>query len=381
MTTSRNIVCSSNMPFAREAFGMLGSVSVIEGRPVTRADLANAEILAIRSATKVDRTLLDGTPVRFVGTATIGTDHMDTDYLDAAGIRWCYSPGCNANSVAEYVTAALLCLATRHGFSLEQKTIGVVGVGNVGRLVVEKAEALGMTVLKNDPPRARAQGETGKEEFLPLDELVSRSNIVTLHVPLTKDGEDATLHMAEKKFFATMKPGSVFLNTARGVVVETGALLAAVHDGTVRHAVIDTWENEPEIRRDLLDAVDLGTPHIAGHSFEGKVMGTAMVYREACRFLGQDPEWDSDRAMPAPEVRELTVKGKVGTDEEVLWQAVRRVYAINDDDRRLRNASPTEFERLREDYPVRREFRFTRLRFEDTAEPLKKKFIGLGFAG
>jgi erythronate-4-phosphate dehydrogenase len=378
------------MPFAREAFGTLGSVSVIEGRSITRADLRDAEILAIRSTTMVDRDLLAGTPVRFVGTATIGTDHMDTGYLDAAGIQWCYSPGCNANSVAEYVAAALLCLATRHGFALDGRTTGVIGVGNVGRLVVKKAGALGMTVLKNDPPRERTEatsGKTQKEDFVPLDELLGRSDIVTMHVPLTKEGADATCRMVSADFFGMMKPGAIFLNTARGAVVDTDALLKAMHDGIVGHAVIDTWGNEPMIRQDLLDAAALGTPHIAGHSFEGKVMGTAMVYREACRFLGKEPVWDPAQVLSDPETAELGIEDGIGADEESLWQAVRRVYAIDDDDRRLREAMAADaasgkagFDDLRTKYPIRREFRFTRVLFDKTSDRLRRKFTGLGFS-
>jgi erythronate-4-phosphate dehydrogenase len=309
---------------------------------------------------------------------------MDTAYLESAGIQWRYSPGCNAESVAEYVAAALLCLAARHGFSLGGRTIGVIGVGNVGSLVAEKAVALGMTVLSNDPPRKRAQadgGENSGEDFLPLDEVLARSDIISLHVPLTREGSDPTFRMAGDSFFGMMKRDSVFLNTARGAVVETDALLKALRDGIVGHAVVDTWENEPVIRRDLLDAVDIGTPHIAGHSFEGKVMGTAMVYREACKFLGQDVEWDPGPALPAPDVPELAIEGTGDVDEELLWRAVRRVYAIDDDDRRLRNAPAAEFEELREDYPVRREFRFTRVHVENARPSLKAKLVGMGFAG
>jgi len=433
------------MPYAKEAFETLGETVVLDGRSITRDHVYDADILAIRSTTRVDRRLLEGSSVRFVGTATIGTDHIDKDYLGTRGIRWCYSPGCNADSVSEYVTAALLCLAHRHGFTLEGKTLGVVGVGNVGRLVVKQGRILGMRVLENDPPRQRSAtrkqpsafeiaaglgevrsslmpgpgGTSGQAaDFLSLDRVLEEADVITLHVPLTKEGQDTTFHMADKEFFAKTKPGCVFLNTARGAVVNTDALLTALHSGTVSHAVIDTWEGEPAYRKDLLEHIDIGTPHIAGHSLEGKVMGTMMVYREVFRFLGIEPSWTPESLLPPPIVPEIkidierqqddlscAVKPAGTRDEEVLWNIVHRVYDIAADDKRLRNRHETErgergggtqaamgmepstmshteyFDFLRRSYPVRREFKFTRVTLKNASERLIKKVLGLGFQG
>ncbi|MGQ9661476.1 MAG: 4-phosphoerythronate dehydrogenase, partial [Kiritimatiellia bacterium] len=288
MSRELQIVCADNMPFAEEAFDTLGRVAIVPGRAITPEVVRNVDLLAIRSTTRVDRNLLENSRVKFVGTATIGTDHMDLDYLQRAGIRWCYAPGCNANSVAEYVTAALLLLAVRHGFTLEGKKIGIIGVGNVGSRVMEKAVALGLRVLPNDPPRER-RGESclipssvsnGRQSipFVSLEEVLADSDIVTLHVPLTREGPDATYHMADHSFFSRMKKGAIFLNCARGSVVDTATLIRALDAGQVSHAVIDTWEGEPKYSPELLERVSIGTPHIAGHSFEGKVMGTVMVY-------------------------------------------------------------------------------------------------------
>lgn len=381
------IVCSSTMPYAKEAFSTLGDTVVLDGRAIGAADVRDADILAIRSTTMVDRALLAGSAVRFVGTATIGTDHMDTGYLAEAGIRWCYSPGCNANSVSEYVTTALLCLATRHGFRLAGTTLGIVGVGNVGLQVVRKAEALGMRVLLNDPPRERAERDTGPAPaFVSLDRILAESDVVTLHVPLTRTGSDATWHLADASFFARMKPGALFFNAARGAVVDTDALLTAMNENIVAHAVLDTWEGEPLFRTDLLDRVDIGTPHIAGHSFEGKVMGTVMVYREACRFLGVDPIWSPEPLLPPPAIPALTVDAGSTTDEAVLWHIVREVYDIEADDRRLRDAPAGDaraahFDALRKHYPVRREFRYTRVALEHARSELTDAVARLGFMG
>lgn len=381
------------MPYACEAFSTLGEVVVMDGRAITANDVAGADILAIRSTTNVDRNLLDGSSVKFVGTATIGTDHLDIDYLDKAGIKWCYAPGCNANSVSEYVTAALLCLANRYFLTLEGKIIGVIGVGNVGSFVVKKARTLGMDVLQNDPPRERQEKSSvishqssgfSPSLFVCLDRVLEEADIVTLHVPLTMEGPDATFHMANEAFFTKMKPGCIFLNTARGAVVETDALLMALGKRIVSHAIVDTWEGEPAYRKDLLERIDIGTPHIAGHSFEGKVMGTVMVYRETCRFLGVEPAWTPDELLPPPLVPELKIDAGRRRDEEVLWDIVRKVYDIEADDHHLRQEQKdmdhaAYFDHLRRNYPVRREFRFTRVILKNATASLEKKVSGLGF--
>ena len=371
------------MPFAREAFSTLGAVAAIDGRMIAPGDVRDADLLAIRSTTRVDASLLDGSSVRFVGSAVIGTDHLDIPYLERRGIRWCGAAGCNAESVAEYVTAALLCLAVRHGLTLAGKTIGVVGVGHVGRLVVEKARALGLRVLRNDPPRQRTEGG---REFVSLDQVLAESDILTLHVPLTKTGPDATFRMADSRFFARLKPGCIYLNAARGGVNVTDALLDAMDRGIVARAVIDCWEGEPAFRADLLRRADLATPHIAGHSFEGKVMGTVMVYQEACRFLGVQPTWSHEPMMPPPPVPEVIAETIGRAPEAVLNEIVRQVYDIEADDRRLRDdaaADPQKradrFDRLRREYPMRREFRFTRATLRNAGADLNRTVAALGF--
>lgn len=386
----RKIVCCSNMPFVREAFSTLGEPFVKDGRTITAGDVRDAEILAIRSTTKVSREMLEGSSVKFVGTATIGTDHMDKAYMESVGIQWCFAPGCNANSVSEYFATAILRLATKYGFSLEGKTVGVIGVGNVGSLVVKKAATLGMRVLRNDPPRER--GEEGRgdgdksEKWCSLDEVLKEADIITLHVPLTKTGQDATYQMACRDFFAKMKPGCIFFNCARGGVLNTSELLAAMDRKTVSHAVIDTWEGEPVFRTDLLKRVDIGTPHIAGHSFEGKVYGTVMVYQAACRFLGVEAAWTPDSLWPPPIVPTIETDAAGLKDEEVLWKIVSSVYDIEGDDARLRaesveddKARSAHFDLLRGKYPVRREFRFTRVTLRNARPELRKKISELGF--
>jgi len=401
------IICATNMPFAREAFSTLGDVRILEGRDISAQDVKDVEVLALRSTTKVDRGLLEGSKVRFVGTATIGTDHLDLGYFDQAGIRWCFAPGCNANSVSEYVTAALLTLGERNGITLEGKTIGVIGVGNVGSRVVAKARALGMRVLMNDPPRERKESRiqnpesrsrasteindtekpsTDIDHFVSIDQVLAEADVITMHVPLTKEGVDKTWHLADEGFFTKAKKGLIFLNAARGPVVDSGALVRAMESGQVSHVVLDTWEGEPAYRPEMLARVDIGTPHIAGHSFEGKVMGTVMVYREACRFLGVPATWSHEPLMPPPLVPLLEVDAAGRADEPVLREVVKRLYDIEADDRRFRETAVTDdkvrakaFDRLRKDYPERREFQYTAVRVIHSRPKLQSKLEGLGF--
>lgn len=380
---SMKIVCSSSMPYVEEAFMTLGQPVVLGGRSISPADVHDARVLAIRSTTKVNQALLDDSAVQFVGTATIGIDHMDIEYLEKNGIGWCYSPGCNADSVAEYIAAALLCLADRHGLNLQNMTLGVIGVGNVGRRVVRKGAALGMTVLQNDLPRQREEDGGREARFVSLDRVLAEADIVTMHVPLTHAGPDATYHLADAAFFDRIKEGAIFINSARGAIMDTDALLAAMERGTVAHAVIDTWESEPDIRPDLLRRVDIGTPHIAGYSFDGKVKGTLMVYEAACRFLGALPSWSPDKLVPPPPVPHATVSLADKSRESALWRLVRRIYDIVSDDAALRSGAsgglPTHFDDLRKSYPIRREFRFTEVTVDESAQALRRTITALGF--
>ncbi len=378
-------VCVRNMPYAEEAFGTLGDVAALEGRGIGPDDVRDADLLATRSTSPITRDLLEGSRVQFYGTATIGTDHIDIPYLETAGIPWTAAPGCNANSVSEYVTAALLHLAGRHGFTLAGKTLGVVGVGNVGRRVVAKARALGMRVLANDPPRQRAPADTDARHFVDLEALLAESDVVSFHVPLNREGPDCTIGLADAERLAQLKPGAILINAARGPVVEGDALIDALNNDTVRHAVLDTWEGEPDFRPDLMARVDLGTPHIAGHSYEGKVNGTVMVYRAACAHLGVAPDWSPE--LPEPPVPRIELDAAGVPAEEILRRLVLRVYPISDDDARLRSVAELPeperreaFDRQRKQYPMRREFPSSSVVLHDADPALRQQVAELGFA-
>ena len=367
LTSLVKIVADTNIPYVREAFAELGEITRVAGRQLTAAHVRDADVLLVRSVTPVNAALLDGSSVKFVATATIGFDHVDTAYLAARGIGFATAAGSNANSVAEYISAALLELAHRKNFRLRDKTLGVVGVGNVGRQVVRYARALGLRVLPHDPPRQRAES---LPDFVSLEQICAAADIITFHVPLTKTGPDATVKLLDP---GQLVRQPILINSARGAVLDNAALLTAKLAGLV----LDVWENEPHIRPDLLDHVDLGTPHIAGHSFDGKVNGTRMIYEATCRHLGLPPTWQP--ILPAPPVPRLVVTiGATEEEEDVLRRIIRKVYSITADDARLR-AGFQEFEKLRIEYPVRREFGNTELVLLGAPVSLCEKFAALGF--
>ncbi|HUJ11794.1 MAG TPA: 4-phosphoerythronate dehydrogenase PdxB [Verrucomicrobiae bacterium] len=369
------IVADPNIPFVREAFGALGEIFFVPGRQIAATITRDADLLLIRSVTPVNSALLDGSHVRFVATATIGTDHVDLDYLRSRGIGFASAAGSNANSVAEYIVAAMLELARRHKFRLRDKTLGVIGVGNVGSRVVRCAQALGMHVLPNDPPRQRAEN---LPQFVSLKRILAEADIITTHVPLTREGPDATFHLFDKDRIAALEADRPFLmNTARGVVMENRSLLKAIDGEWIGGVVLDVWENEPNILTELLDVVDIGTPHIAGYSFDGKANGVQMIYQAVCSFFGVQPLWKP--SLPSPEVPTIELTVSSGEDEEeVQRRVVRHVYDITADDAALR-ANIRAFDRLRAEYPIRREFFNTTLVLRGASDSLRSKFSALGF--
>jgi erythronate-4-phosphate dehydrogenase len=376
------IVADTNIPFVRECFSSVGEVEILSGRDITPQVVAKADALLVRSITRVNEGLLAGSAVRFVGTATIGFDHVDLGYLERNHIGFASAPGSNANSAAEYIIAALLEVGRRHQIGLEGKSIGVIGVGNVGSRVARKCEALGMHVLRNDPPLQR---RTRHPQYVPLEALYD-CDFLTIHTPLTHEGVDKTFHLADAGFFSSLKPGAVFLNASRGAVTDSQALKATIRAGRLRAAVLDVWENEPSIDTELLERVDLGTPHIAGYSFDGKVAGMIMIYNALCTHFQLPPTRALEDFLPPPDVPRLEMETKERSDEELLARAVERIYPIKRDDgnlRRIADQTPDKrgryFDDLRRHYPVRREFQNTTVVLDQPSESLRYKLQGLGF--
>ncbi len=314
-------------------------VVYLSGNAFTKEIVADADALIVRTRTLCNRELLEGSRVKFIATATIGFDHIDVDYCQEAGITWTNCPGCNAGSVEQYVHAALLLLKRDKGLDLRTATLGIVGVGHVGKRVQRMAEALGMRVLLNDPPR-EDMGEAG---FVSLSAIAEESDVITFHTPLNRDGKYPTFHLADEAFFDTLKRTPYIINSSRGEVVKTDALLAAMETGKVKDAVIDTWECEPDIDRELLKKAFIGTPHIAGYSADGKANATRMSLEALCRFFGKKVSFD----VVPPSLPERTYS----SDEDT---AFLELYNPMEDSVCLKN-DPEKFEWFRGNYPLRRE--------------------------
>lgn len=338
------IVADVDVPFLNGVFEPYAEVVYMKGLDITSDVVADADALILRTRTKCNAELLEGSKVRVIATATIGTDHVDFDYCNSRGIQVYNAAGCNAGGVMQYVFSALYGIAARKGIKIDGCTIGIVGVGNVGRKVQQMAEHLGFNVLLCDPPRAAAEGEG---QFCSLAHLLSESQVVTMHVPL----DETTRAMADAGFFAQMQPGSIFINAARGEVVDEVALKEAFPKfGAV---VIDTWNNEPNVDEELVDMVDIATPHIAGYSYHGKQMGTSMAVQAVARSFGISALYDffPDADIPDNSPILLDLKGKNHGQIAAVFQYN---YPIFTDDFRFR-MEPDKFEKLRNEYQYRRE--------------------------
>jgi erythronate-4-phosphate dehydrogenase len=369
------ITADEKIPFLEGVLEPFASISYIPGNQIYRNIAMQSDALLVRTRTRCDSELLYGTPVKFVGTATIGFDHIDTDFCKKNNIRWTNAPGCNASSVQQYIAAALMKISAESGFSLKGMTLGIVGVGNVGSRVQYMAEALGMRVMLNDPPRERKEGKKG---FVDLEYLLSESDIVTLHVPLNLAGMDNTFHLFNKETFSRIKRGAWLINTSRGEVVDTEDLKDAIAADGLAGIIIDVWEREPEINIPLMHMAFLATPHIAGYSVDGKANGTAMIVNSLCKSfdIPLNNWYPGDIPLPQEPLIMIDCNGK--TQEEILRKAIFHTYNIVEDDVRLR-FDPSRFEKERESYPVRREFSFYTIMLKDGNDDIKKLLSNLGF--
>jgi erythronate-4-phosphate dehydrogenase len=369
------IVADDKIPFLKGALEPYAEVVYIPGKQINRKMLKDADALLIRTRTKCNESLLKGTAVRFIGTATIGFDHIDTDYCSKKNIRWTNAPGCNSSSVQQYIAAALLKISSEFHFNLKDKTLGIIGVGNVGSKVEMFARRMGMNVLLNDPPRARSEGI---KNFHNLNRVLSSSDIVTVHVPLSMAGENTTYHLFNEEIFGRFKQGAWYFNSSRGEVTDTNALKKMLYAGKLDRAVIDVWENEPDIDLELMQQAYIATPHIAGYSTDGKANGTAMVVNSLCRYFNLPLENWYPLDIPLPVSPYISIDCKNKHEEEIVREAVIHTYNIDEDSMRLR-LSPPDFEKLRGDYPIRREFPAYSVRLKNGSEKIQKTLSGLGF--
>lgn len=369
------IIIDDKIPYIHGAFENVAEVLYLPGSKTTAEVAIDADVIVTRTRTICNEQLLAGSSVKFIATATIGYDHIDTDYCDAAGIKWTNAPGCNSKSVEQYIASTLMVLAEQRGWNLSEKCIGVVGVGNVGSKVARVAGILGMRVLLNDPPRQRAEGAA---QFVSLKTIMYEADIITLHVPLETKGEDATYHLADQQFFSELKRQPVLINSCRGEVVDTLSVKDALKAGTISGFVCDCWENEPDIDLELLEHTTLATPHIAGYSKDGKATGTLMSVRAISDFfhLGLN-EW-SPTGVESPTEPVFTIDGTGCSEQQIIAKAILHTYDIRNDDADFRRDT-TLFEQLRGDYPTRREFPAFTIVAKNIESKTLEKLSMLGF--
>lgn len=344
------IVVDDKIPFIREAISQISTDVIYKpGIAISPDDIHDADALIIRTRTRCDEALLKGSKVSFIATATIGYDHLDIEYLKRAHVTWTNCPGCNANSVGQYIHSCLLLLEKEKGYDLSKTTVGLVGVGHVGHAVIEAIRPLGVQILLNDPPQKEALRKAGKphEFFLKMEELQEKCDIISFHTPLITKGPYPTFHLANKTFFNALKKRPIIINTSRGAAVDNTDVLQALKEGIIRDAIIDTWENEPNINQELLNLIYIGTPHIAGYSADGKANATRMALTALCNHFHL-PVTFQIRVPQLPE-EELPAPNLTETERALV------LYNPHTDSLKLKS-HPTMFEELRGNYPLRREF-------------------------
>ncbi|WP_247269265.1 MULTISPECIES: 4-phosphoerythronate dehydrogenase PdxB [Pseudomonas] len=374
------IVADENIPLLDAFFAGFGEIRRVPGRSIDRATVEQADVLLVRSVTNVNRALLEGSKVRFVGTCTIGTDHLDLDYFNEAGISWSSAPGCNARGVVDYVLGSLMTLAEIEGVDLPQRTYGVIGAGEVGGRLIKVLKGLGWNVKVCDPPRQAAEGG----DYVSLEQIIEQCDVISLHTPLTRTGEGATWHLFDEQRLQQLQPGTWLINAARGPVVDNAALRNVLLEREDLQAVLDVWEAEPEVDVALAELCVLATPHIAGYSLDGKQRGTAQIYQAYCAFIGQLPSIQLSDLLPASWLSEVTLHA----DSDPAWALAmlcRGVYDPRRDDADFRRSlvgNVTEqraaFDVLRKQYPVRREIEGLTVRIDGDSPQLQQIVAALG---
>ena len=373
------IVADENIPLLDAFFAHFGEITRLPGRSIDRAAVADADVLLVRSVTPVTRELLEGSAVRFVGTCTIGTDHLDLEYFQQAGIEWSSAPGCNARGVVDYVLGSLLTLAEIEGVDLAQRTYGVVGAGQVGGRLVKVLNGLGWNVLVCDPPRQAAEGG----DFVSLDEILQRCDVISLHTPLSKTSEHHTWHLLDAQRLQQLKHGAWLINASRGPVVDNVALHDTLLEREDLQAVLDVWEGEPTVSAALADLCVIATPHIAGYSLDGRQRGTSQIYQALCAYLGQDAPIHLADLLPRAWLAQVTLDAETDPDW-ALNMLCRGVYDPRRDDADFRRSlvgslsQPLAFDLLRKYYPPRREIEGLSVQINGQSERLQQLVAALG---
>ncbi|NWB90989.1 4-phosphoerythronate dehydrogenase PdxB [Pseudomonas agarici] len=374
------IVADENIPLIDAFFAGFGEIRRLPGRAIDRAAVAEADVLLVRSVTPVSRELLEGSAVRFVGTCTIGTDHLDLDYFQEAAIHWSSAPGCNARGVVDYVLGSLLTLAEIEGAELSRRTYGVIGAGEVGGRLIKVLRGLGWKVLVCDPPRQAVEGG----DYVELEQIIEQCDVISLHTPLTRSGAMSTWHLLDRQRLEQLKPGTWLINAARGPVVDNAALRDVLLEREDLQAVLDVWEAEPQVDIELAELCVLGSPHIAGYSLDGKQRGTAQIYQAYCAFIDQAPMVSLDDLLPKPALAQITLDA----DTDPAWAMAmicRAVYDPRRDDADFRRSltgnvaeQRVAFDLLRKHYPERREIEGLSVKINGESVALRQMVLALG---
>ncbi len=341
------IIADNKIPYLQGVLEPYARIDYLSPQQIDAQAVREADILLIRTRTQCDHLLLEKSRCRHIATATIGYDHIDTHYCQERGIDWTNCPGCNAPSVAQYILSSLLTWSKHTGKPLHECTLGVIGIGHVGKRVAHYGELLGMQVLRNDPPRQEVEGDT---EFVSLDTICREADIITFHTPLTRNGQYPTFHLANDDFFGSLRRTPLIINSARGEVIDSEALKKAFTQKAIAGFILDCWENEPHIDRQLLQQAFIATPHIAGYSADGKSTATRMIVQAVARWMNMEIPIESI-LPPAPSQPVIDLR----SSDTPLHTAVCHTYNPLSDDSRLRQ-SPEAFEAQRSNYPLRREF-------------------------
>lgn len=383
MSQKLNILIDENIPYAEQFFSGLGQITRFAGRELSPEQLVDADVLLVRSITKVNQSLLSqANRLKFVGTATIGEDHINKPLLAERGIAFCSAPGCNATSVAEFVISALLVLYDRYKYDFIGKTVAIVGVGNIGKRLTQRLSTLGCQILFCDPVRQAA--ETGLEHFVTLETALSEADIITFHTPLTRDGEHPTFHLLNQDNLALLKENVVLINSCRGEVIDNQALLNHIEqrENEGRQAIkliLDVWENEPNPMPELISKAELATAHIAGYSLEGKATGTEMLYQAVCQRFGFEVQYQLAEFLPKAKLSYVKLTNDVSTVAE-LQSLVHSVFDVRRDDELFRTLLNEQgFDWLRKNYPIRREWSSLQVEIEKRSSN-SIDLLQLGFA-
>jgi erythronate-4-phosphate dehydrogenase len=376
-----NIIADKSIPYIGHFFNSIGNLTLLDSKEISQSALKNTDILVVRTVTQVNQELLEGTPIKYVATATSGYDHIDIDYLNTKDIGFAHAPGCNARSVAEFVLSSLFVVSELKGFELINKSVAIIGCGNVGSIVSSFINGLGLDCHRYDPPR---QKNEDKVNFSTLND-IKMADIITIHVPLVSHGPYKTSNLINADFLSGLKPNVVLINTSRGDVIDEKSLCHFIDSNSGCSIVLDVWKNEPDINIELLHKVSIATPHIAGYSLDGKFKGTYEIYKKVCDYF--KIKYTKSELICLPEYENNHIQlGEYDNEIDAIKMATLASYDVRTDSAALSNLQNVDdhnkagyFSGLRNNYSIRREFSSMTVSLPERNNSLQRKIEIFGF--